>query len=285
MQEVRDTKMIVTLHRKLRTFLSNPVRVVQVKQRVWRRRIKYAAWNCYIDWIRRSDHQYLEAARAKWPLVFLDDRPLVSVVIPTYNRAAILAERTLPSVLNQTYQNFEIIVVGDHCTDDTAERLQALQDPRIVFHNLPERGKYPKNPKHRRAVAGVDPLNKAHQLANGDWLAHLDDDDVWKEDHLETMLKFVSEHQHEFAFGITLRERVPGDWFEVEGHSTFFYSRRLKAIPYMKNCWYVGLTADTTMRTRLERSGVNVGRLQQVTAYAPLRPGITRYDHLAEDRD
>ena len=50
--------------------------------------------------------------------------PLVSVYVPTYNRADLLMERAVGSILAQTYRNFELIVVGDHCTDDTAERLE-----------------------------------------------------------------------------------------------------------------------------------------------------------------
>ncbi|MDO8665381.1 MAG: glycosyltransferase, partial [Gemmatimonadales bacterium] len=63
--------------------------------------------------------------------------------IATYNRGAVLCERTIPTVLAQTYPHFELLIVGDHCTDDTEERVKALKDPRIRFVNLPERGNYP----------------------------------------------------------------------------------------------------------------------------------------------
>ena len=76
-----------------------------------------------------------------------DHEPLVSVIIPTWNRGELLATRTLPSVLAQTHQNLEIIVVGDCCTDTTAEMIAAIGDPRVIFYNLPERGNYPSEKK------------------------------------------------------------------------------------------------------------------------------------------
>ena len=66
-------------------------------------------------------------------------KPLVSVVIPTYNREDLLFARAIPSILNQTYQNFEIIVVLDGCTDNTEKRLKELNDSRILIHVIKER--------------------------------------------------------------------------------------------------------------------------------------------------
>ena len=51
------------------------------------------------------------------------EQPLVSVCVATYNRARLLIERSVPSVLQQTYKNFELIIVGDGCDDETAELL------------------------------------------------------------------------------------------------------------------------------------------------------------------
>ena len=75
--------------------------------------------------------------------------PLITITIATFNRAEILTRRTLPIVLAQTYQNFEIVIVGDHCTDDTEQQLQRLGDSRIRFINLPERGRYPQKRERR----------------------------------------------------------------------------------------------------------------------------------------
>src|SRR5579862_1551294 len=64
---------------------------------------------------------------------------LISITCPTFNRGRLFVERTLPSVLNQSYRNFQLIVVGDHCTDDTAERMAEVRDSRVHFINLPVR--------------------------------------------------------------------------------------------------------------------------------------------------
>src|SRR5208283_840034 len=86
--------------------------------------------------------------------------PLVSVIIPTYNRSRLLIERAIPSVLAQSYKNFELIVVGDHCTDDTEQLVKKLDDNRVKFVNLPVGGKYPKKGYNRWLVAGCIPRNK-----------------------------------------------------------------------------------------------------------------------------
>src|SRR6266496_3474924 len=75
-----------------------------------------------------GDQRRLEAARREVPLTPIGERPLVSVRVATFNRAELLVGRALPSVLNQTYDELEVVVVGDHCTDQTAERIEALGD-------------------------------------------------------------------------------------------------------------------------------------------------------------
>jgi hypothetical protein len=83
----------------------------------------------------RSSDTYLAA--------FDDPEPLVSVVIPTFDRARLLVERSIPSVLAQTYQNFEVIVVGDAASDRVREAVEGFGDERIRFTNLDYRGPYP----------------------------------------------------------------------------------------------------------------------------------------------
>ncbi len=65
-----------------------------------------------------------------------DPRPLVTVCVGTYNRSELLVGRCLCSLIQQTYENMEIIVVGDCCTDGTAEAIKALGDERVRFLNL-----------------------------------------------------------------------------------------------------------------------------------------------------
>ena len=94
----------------------------------------------------------------------------VSVIIPTYNRAACL-KLALASVLNQTYQNFEIIVVDDASTDGTADVVRGFADARITYvrHDV-NRGK---------VGAGAAARNSGIARAQGTYIAFLDDDDEW----------------------------------------------------------------------------------------------------------
>jgi hypothetical protein len=152
----------------------------------------------------------LRAVRAseEYAAVWERDRPLITVRIPTYNRAETLLERTLPSVLSQTYPRFEVVVVGDHCTDDTAARLAALDDDRVRFHDLPYRADYPQDDRQRWMVAGTPGVNIGNELARGDWIAPLDDDDTWTPDHLELLLDLALAGRFEVAYGRLHRRNV-----------------------------------------------------------------------------
>jgi len=92
--------------------------------------------------------------------------PLVSVIIPTYNRCNHL-KRAIESVLAQTYEPFEVIVVDDASTDETPEMVLEIEDDRIKFIRH----------ETNRHVSAARNTGITH--ANGDYLAFLDDDDVW----------------------------------------------------------------------------------------------------------
>lgn len=102
--------------------------------------------------------------------------PRVSVVIPTYNRASLLP-RAIESVLSQTFQDFEIIIVDDASTDDTGRVVEALPGARVRYVRLPERG----GASHARNV-GI-------REARGEWVAFLDSDDEWLPEKLEAQLR------------------------------------------------------------------------------------------------
>ncbi|MGH9424904.1 MAG: glycosyltransferase family 2 protein, partial [Terriglobia bacterium] len=98
--------------------------------------------------------------------------PLVSVVIPSYNRAHLLS-RTINSVLAQTFQDFELIVVDDGSEDETPRVLQEFCDPRIRLLRL------------GRNYGGNHARNRGLQAARGPWMAFLDSDDEWLPGMLE----------------------------------------------------------------------------------------------------
>ncbi len=99
--------------------------------------------------------------------------PRVSVIIATYNWSNVLPY-SIGSVLRQTMQDFEILVVGDGCTDDSEAVVAAIGDPRIRWFNLPE------NTSHQSS-----PNNEGLRQARGELIAYLGHDDLWLPHHLE----------------------------------------------------------------------------------------------------
>lgn len=94
------------------------------------------------------------------------ENPLVTVVIPTWNRAALVGE-AIASVVAQTYPHWEIVAVDDGSNDDTLERLREIPDPRLKILASPHIGR----------IARVRNLGVAQ--ATGEWIAFLDSDDLW----------------------------------------------------------------------------------------------------------
>lgn len=101
--------------------------------------------------------------------------PCVSVIVPTRNRGALL-ERALDGVLRQSWPDFEVIVVDDASTDDTAERLARCADPRLRVLREAQPG------------GGPRARNRAAAAARGRFLAFLDDDDEWLPEKLARQL-------------------------------------------------------------------------------------------------
>jgi len=236
------------------------------------KRIRY---NYYAKhWIeRRRSKKLLNQATNTSKDDSSNKNPLISVQIPTYNRGRILAERTIPSVLRQTYQDFEIVIVGDYCTDNTGELLKNLNDERIKFYNLPKRGEYPTNPDDRWMVAGVEPANKGLELCSGDWIAPLDDDDEFSDDHLETLLNYALENDYEMVYGVAQMERKPGEWTNLGSyplkcggicHLAVLYHSKLKFFRYDIDAWKYGEPADWNMWRRMKEAGVRIGFINKV---------------------
>jgi len=107
-------------------------------------------------------------------------KPLVSVVIPTYNRENQITT-TVTSVLNQTYPNFEIIIIDDASNDRTVAVAKSINDPRIEVIKLP------KN------TGGTLPRNIGIAKSKGKYIALLDSDDEWDSQKLEKQLDFIKD--------------------------------------------------------------------------------------------
>lgn len=100
------------------------------------------------------------------------DNPFFSVVIPTHNRSKLL-KRAIESVLSQTFEDFELIIVDDHSTDNTVAVANSFSDPRI------------RCVINHRTKGACGARNVGIFLAKGEWVALLDDDDVWLPDKLK----------------------------------------------------------------------------------------------------
>lgn len=210
------------------------------------------------------------------------NEPLVTITIPTLNRSEMLKERSIPSILNQTYQNFEIMVVGDHCTDNTAEVLQSFNDSRIRFYNLPEPTKYPDNKFHRWRVGGTKPSNLALDMAKGDWIAHLDDDEIFTPERIELMLKRAYETNTELVYGTHREQQTANDWKIVGdddptkiqiARSAVMYRSYLTCFKYRDDTYKYNRPHDKDLWKRMLKAGVRMCYLNHLVTNAPLKPG------------
>ncbi len=215
----------------------------------------------------RQDPSYEEA---------FEGEPLVSVRVATYNAAELLCERALPSLIRQDYQRWECAVVGDCCTDNTEERVTALGDPRITFTNLPFRGPYPQNAKERWYVAGGPPANAGIAAARGSWIAPLDHDDEWDDDHISVLLAHAMTNRSEVAYGrirtvyvATGQTGEMGAWPPERGQFGFLgavHHQGLARFHYDANCRFADEPGDWNLARRLWEAGVRFSFLDRPVA-------------------
>ena len=134
---------------------------------------------------------------------------LVSVVIPSYNRGYCI-ERSIRSVLNQTYQNLELIIVDDASTDNTEEVIKSINDKRIHYIKLEQNS----GANHAR--------NVGTKAARGSYIAFNDSDDLWLPQKLEKQMKVMK-----------FEEKRQGDKFGVVycPIAKYDHDRLIKNIP------------------------------------------------------
>lgn len=154
-------------------------------------------------------------ARDDYELAYTDPEPLVSVVIPTWDRFQLLVDRAIPSVFAQTHRNLEIVIVGDGAPPEADAAVRALDDPRVRYFNLERNGPYPGDPVERWHVAGVPARNEAVRLARGAWIAPLDDDDAFPPAHVERLIELARRERVEVAYGRLRCLMNDGSTFEL----------------------------------------------------------------------
>lgn len=112
--------------------------------------------------------------------------PLVSVVMPAYNAKNI--EESIQSVLEQSYSNYELLIIDDCSTDNTIDRIEGFKDERIMLTRLKKNG----------GVANA--RNLAIKKAKGTYIAFLDADDIWYPKKLEKQISFMEKKEVLFSY-------------------------------------------------------------------------------------
>lgn len=210
-------------------------------------------------------------ATPEYELAFTEADPLVSVVIPTFDRPRLLVERSIPSVLAQTYENLEVVIVGDGASAAVGEAVASLADERISYSNRSHRGPYPSDPHLLRKVAGGPPFNEGLRRARGRWIAPLADDDAFRPNHVETLLRAAQRGRYEVCAGRLLIHRADGtatergDESQVLSQAAISHSglRFIEAEPgdeLFREAW------DKSMWRRVERAGARVGFVDEVVS-------------------
>jgi glycosyltransferase involved in cell wall biosynthesis len=116
--------------------------------------------------------------------------PQVSVVMATYNRSNVL-RYAIQSVLDQSFADWELLVIGDACTDDTADVVASFSDPRIRFVNLAT-----------NAGEQSVPNNEGVRLSRGRYIAFLNHDDLWLPHHLSQLTAALERTGADLVFSL-----------------------------------------------------------------------------------
>ena len=194
----------------------------------------------------------------------------VTAYIPTYNRNDLLSTRSLPSVLRQSRPVNKIIIVADGMEGEKLHELRTYLDgldPRISFVNNPRQA-YPDDPAAVWSVLGLDARNYALDHAPSGWIAPLDDDDVWSDDHIEVLLSAVLTANVDFAYGMadTPWGQKYGYWPPsgmnfTDGSQLYRHDMGYRYDPQCLDRW---LPADADLWNRMVVGGVSFTFVNQI---------------------
>jgi glycosyltransferase involved in cell wall biosynthesis len=205
---------------------------------------------------------------------FADPEPLVTVRIPAWRKTEELVDVAIASVLRQTYERFEIVVVNDGPNEVTRDAITKLGDSRITYVEFPEQNRYPDDTHLRWMVAGTPGMNLGAERAKGTWIAPLDDDDEFSADHLEKLVSLALRERAELAYGALLQKHLTWKteqiiWSDPPAVSQFsmmgtIYLKAIDFFRYDEQSWKVEEPADWNLIRRMSAAGVRMSSTKDV---------------------
>jgi len=269
--------------------------------------------NSYINIKNNFYYEYLEKIiynlkKIKTKNKTKNNKPKVSIYTPTKNRCDILIDRAVKGVLGQTYSNFEYIIVGDYCSDNTKEKLSKIKDTRLKFYDLKDHGIEYENLEDLKKIwcrGGAIPSNFALKKCSGDWIARCDDDEEWTNNFLEEVINFASKNDYEFVSAGSIYSQEGNDktltklekledhflfdkYFDSDVYydgilenpkigapSTWVMKNYIKLFKFNVDCWRkdYNQVCDCDLINRFARCGVRCGYLDKSLVYQLPRPG------------
>ena len=241
-------------------------------------RIRSFAFDLLDRALTNADHLRLLRARKRRKR---DGLISFSFPIATYERDDILVERTIPSLLNQTYESFEVRIVHDGSAPSLRKRLDLFNDRRIFFEEC-KRPNYPTDPVNRWMCAGFLARNIGLKHSRNNWIYWMSDDDVLVSNALETLATVIADDEE--------CELVYGDYLAWEGasyvrkceesESLTFPMTGLPAIVIRRDIGFMkwrhwswkkswNRPSDYDLLHRLDRAGVRMRYVPRILAVSP----------------
>lgn len=146
--------------------------------------------------------------------------PRVSVILPVYNEDEKNLREAISSLLNQTFKDFELIIINDGSNNNSEQVIQSYNDERIIYL------------KNEENMGIVPSLNRGLDISRGEYIVRMDSDDISREIRLEVQVKYMDEHPEIIAAG-SFANRIPQP-LRYEGPTTAHNTRTFTR--YITNC-------------------------------------------------
>ncbi len=184
----------------------------------------------------------------------LQNAELVSVILPTYNRLGTL-ERSVNSVLNQTYTNLELLIIDDGSDDGTEAYIRGIGDERIRYY----RNEHNMGPSASR--------NRGAKLAKGTLLAFQDSDDEWREDKLQRLTEVLAQAEENVAMVYHEMQEADGEQAVIPSGEIPFACKSGDLFAYMLLYPLIGIPAALIKKSCFDECGGFCERLKSLEDY------------------